>query len=173
VDARGRLLATTARGGRLAYGDTAWFRALGETPIGGRAYVTDIVATPGGGVMFELDTPIRDATDGHLLGALHALYDASDLYSVLASVRVGRTGHAVLMRSTDGLVLAADESSRVLKDRYPGYEFIGAARRERLGFWAMPPVKTADGEEPRRIAGFAAVEHVPDVAWTVAVEQDL
>src|SRR5205814_6402037 len=43
----------------------------------------------------------------------------------------------------------------------------------RLGFWAMPPVKTADGEEPRRIAGFAAVEHVPDVAWTVAVEQDL
>src|SRR5438477_2470739 len=173
VDARGRLLATTVRGGRLAYGDTAWFRALGETPVGSRPYVADIVSTPGGGVMFEIDSPIRDATDGHLLGALHALYDAADLYSMLASVRVGRTGHAVLMRSTDGLVLAADVSSRVLKVRYPGFEFIGAARREHQGFWAMPPVRTGESEEPRRIVGFAAVDHVPDVAWTVGVEQDL
>jgi len=173
VDARGRLLATTVRGGRLAYGDTAWFRALGETPIGGRAYVVDVVSPPGGGAMFELDSPIRDSTDGHLLGALHALYDAADLYSVLASVRVGRTGHAALMRSTDGLVLAADESSRVLKERYPGYEYIGAARREHQGFWAMPAVKTSEGEEPRRIVGFAAVDHVPEVEWTVGVEQDL
>jgi hypothetical protein len=173
VDARGRLLATTTRSGRLWNGDTPWFRALGETEVGGRAYVADIVAPPGGGVMFELDFPIRDATDGHLLGALRALYDAADLYSVLAAVRVGRTGHAVLMRSTDGLVLAADESPRVLKDRFPGFEFITAARREHRGFWAMPRVKTAEAEEPPRIVGFASIEQVPSVEWTVGVEQDL
>ena len=175
VDGRGRLLATTARGGRLWNGDTPWFRSLGETAIGGRPYVADVVSPPGGAgaAMFELDYPIRDATDGHLLGAVRALYDAADLYSVLASVRVGRTGHAVLMRTTDGLVLAADESSRVLKDRFPGFEYIAAARREHRGSWAMPPVRSGDLEEPARIVGFADIEQVPSVEWTVGVEQDL
>ena len=174
VDARGRLLATTARGGRLWNGDTAWFRAFGDTEIGGAPYVVDIVSPPGGaGAMFEIDVPIRDSTDGHLLGAVRALYDASDLYSVLASVRVGRTGHAVLMRSTDGLVLAADESSRVLKDRFPGFEYIGVARRESRGFWTVPSVHSGEIDEPPRIVGFASVEQVPSVEWTVGVEQDL
>jgi hypothetical protein len=174
VDARGRLLATTARGGRLWNGDTAWFRAFGETEIGGAPYVVDIVSPPGGaGAMFEIDVPIRDSTDGHLLGAVRALYDASDLYSVLASVRVGRTGHAVLMRTTDGLVLAADESSRVLKDRYPGFEYLGVAHRENRGFWTVPSVSSGEIEEPPRIVGFASVEQVPTVEWTVGVEQDL
>jgi hypothetical protein len=174
VDARGRLIATTARGGRLWNGDTAWFRSLGETEIGGQPYVVDVVSPPGGaGAMFEIDVPVRDATDGHLLGAVRALYDASDLYSVLASVRVGRTGHAVLMRTTDGMVLAADESSRVLKDRFPGFEYIGAARRENRAFWTMPGVRSGELEEPPRIVGFASVEQVPGVEWTVGVEQDL
>ena len=165
VDARGRLLATTARGGRLWNGDTAWFRAFGDAEIGGAPYVVDIVSPPGGaGAMFEIDVPTRDSTDGHLLGAVRALYDASDLYSVLASV---------LMRSTDGLVLAADESSRVLKDRFPGFEYIGVARRENRGFWTVPGVHSGEVEEPPRIVGFASVEQVPSVEWTVGVEQDL
>ena len=131
----------------------------GSAPSGtptsaGRPYVVDVVAPPGGaGAMFEIDVPIRDATDRHLLGAVRALYDASDLYSVLASVRVGRTGHAVLMRTTDGLVLAADESSRVLKERFPGFEYIAAARRENRGFWTMPGVRSGEIDEPPRIVG--------------------
>ena len=64
VDARGRLIATTARGGRMWNGDTAWFRAFGDTEIGGRPYVVDVVAPPGGaGAMFEIDVPVRDGTD--------------------------------------------------------------------------------------------------------------
>jgi hypothetical protein len=173
VDARGRLLATTVRGGRLWNGDTAWFRALGENAIGGRPYVCDIATPPGGSAMFEIDYPIRDPAEGQLLGAVRALYDVSDLYSVIASVRVGRTGHAVLMRGADGLILAADESSRILKDRYPGFEFIQAARREHRASWTMPRVRAADIDEPPRLVGFAAVEQVPSVDWTVAVEQDL
>ncbi len=173
VDARGRLLATTVRGGRLWNGDTAWFRALGENAIGGRPYVCDIVTPPGGGAMLEIDYPIRDAVEGQLLGAVRALYDVADLYSVIASVRVGRTGHTVLMRGADGLILAADASSRILKDRYPGFEFIQAARRESRASWAMPRVRAGDVEEPPRVVGFAPVEQVPSVDWTVAVEQDL
>jgi hypothetical protein len=173
VDARGRLIATTVRGGRLWNGETAWFRAVAGDEVGGQPYVVDIVTPPGAGAMFEIAAPIRDATDGRLLGAARALYDAADLYSVLASVRVGRTGHAVLMRTGDGLVLASDESSRVLRDRFAGFEYIAAARREGRGFWAMPSVKSADVDEPPRLVGFASIEQVPKVQWTVGVEQDL
>ena len=173
VDARGRLLATTVRGGRLWNGDTQWFRALGENAIGGRPYVCDIVTPPGGSAMFEVDYPIRDPAEGQLLGAVRALYDVSDLYSVIASVRVGRTGHTVLMRGADGLILAADASSSILKDRYPGFEFIQAARREHRASWAMPRVRAGEIDEPPRVVGFAPVEQVPNVDWTVAVEQDL
>ncbi|PYQ48964.1 MAG: hypothetical protein DMF78_19855 [Acidobacteria bacterium] len=173
VDARGRLLATTVRGGRLWNGDTQWFRALGENAIGGRPYVCDIVTPPGGSAMFEVDYPIRDPAEGQLLGAVRALYDVSDLYSVIASVRVGRTGHTVLMRGADGLILAADASSSILKDRYPGFEFIQAARREHRASWAMPRVRAGEIDEPPRVVGFAPVEQVPSVDWTVAVEQDL
>jgi hypothetical protein len=174
VDARGRLLATTVRGGRLWNGDTSWFRALGENAMGGRPYVCDIVTPPGGaGAMLEVDYPIRDPAQGQLLGAVRALYDVADLYSVIASVRVGRTGHTVLMRGADGMILAADASSSILKDRYPGFEFIQAARREHRASWAMPRVRAGEIDEPPRLVGFAPVEQVPDVDWTVAVEQDL
>ena len=50
------------------------------------------------------------------------LVDAGDLYTVLAPVRIGRTGHASLLRSTDGLILASDESERILKVPLPGFE---------------------------------------------------
>jgi hypothetical protein len=173
VDARGRLLATTVRGGRLWNGEAAWFGGLGEYAVGGRPYVCDIVTPPGSGAMLEIDYPVRDATDGRLLGALRALYDVADLYSVIASVRVGRTGHAVLMRGSDGLVLAADQSSSILKDRFAGFEFIQAARREHRASWVMPRVRAGDTEEPPRVVGFASVEQVPNVDWTVSVEQDL
>jgi hypothetical protein len=173
VDARGRLLAATLRGGRMWSGETPWFRALAGEELAGQPYVVDIVAPPGAGPMFEIAAPIRDATDGRLLGVVRALYDAADLYSVLASVRVGRTGHAVLMRSGDGLVLSSDESSHVLKERFAGFEYIAAARREHRGSWAMPTVKSADTDEPPRLVGIASVEQVPAVQWTVGVEQDL
>jgi hypothetical protein len=37
----------------------------------------------------------------------------------------------------------------------------------------MPSVRTGDVEEPPRIVGFASIEQVPGVDWTVGVEQDL
>ena len=50
------------------------------------------------GTLLEVAFPIQ-AEDGTPAGALRALIDGTDLYTVLAPVRVGRTGHAVLVRS--------------------------------------------------------------------------
>jgi hypothetical protein len=37
----------------------------------------------------------------------------------------------------------------------------------------MPGVRSGEVDEPPRIVGFANVEQVPSVEWTVGVEQDL
>jgi hypothetical protein len=110
-------------------------------------------------------------------------------------VRVGRTGHATLLRSTDGLILASDESERILKMPLPGFdhlrnavegfpmaqsgqELFGRARLHR-GYYAMPEVKAQDdkgGEivvEPPRLIGFSPIDQIPNVNWLVTVEQDL
>jgi len=55
----------------------------------------------------------------------------------------------------------------------PGFEYVSVARRENRGFWTIPAVRSGEVEEPPRIVGFASVEQVPSVEWTVGVEQDL
>ena len=105
--------------------------------------------------------------------------DAGDLYGVLASIRIGRTGHAVLLRADDGLILASDEQGSVLRDRFPGFATIQAAMREKRGYWLVPEiVARREGEraipaEPARLVGYAPIEQVPDVSWIVTVEQDV
>jgi hypothetical protein len=178
VDSGGRLVATSGRGGRLLNAETPWFRAL--LLDAQRPHVTDVHRPAGGSLaLLEIAYPLQSPEDGRLLGAVRAVYDATDLYTVLAPVRVGRTGHAVLLRSTDGLVLASDETSKLLTQRFPGFGAIQAAIAERRGHWFVPEIreKGADGAEgalvePRRFVGFAAVEQVPGVQWLVAVEQD-
>ncbi len=134
--------------------------------------------------LLEMTYPVRDP-EGTWIGTVRALVDANDLYTVLAPVRVGRTGHAVLLRATDGLVLASDESERILKTTYPGFDSLRAALegfpigesaqalfgRSRLkrGYWTIPEVK---GMEPARLVGFSPIDQA-DVKWLVAVEQDL
>ena len=175
VDASGRLVASSGRGGRLQNAEAPWFRAL----TGREPYVGDINrAGPHGIPLLDISYPVWDQNEYRMLGAVRALLDTSDLYGVLAPVRIGRTGHAVLLRSSDGLVLASDESQTVLAGPLPGFDAIGAAMRERRGYWVIPEVKeTREGKEvrvePQRLVGYSPVEQVPGAQWLVVVEQDL
>ena len=177
TDASGRLVASNVRAGRLLNGDAPWFRSVTTTDIDTDTWVGDIQRPPNSSTfLLELSAPLRHAGDGRVLGVLRVLVDSYDMYNgVLAPVRLGRTGHAVLVRSTDGLVLASDENERVLRDRFAGFQYIQAARGERRGFWLAPEL-TDDKEgvvAPRRVVGFSPVIHVPNAHWMVVVEQDL
>jgi hypothetical protein len=180
VDPAGRVVASTSRRGRYSHADTAWLGTVsGESPDP-VPYIGDFQRSPGGGPdVLELAYPVRDPSDGRFLGAVRALVDTTDLYGVLAPVRIGRTGHAVLLRSTDGLVLASDEAEAVLQRPFPGFRFIQAAMEERRGFWTVPELTeqgTQPGEsrtEPARLVGFSPVDQVTGVRWLVAVEQHL
>jgi hypothetical protein len=179
VDARGRLVATSARGGRVWNAEAPWFK--GVLAAEGRAWMSDIQRPPGGTVaFFEMGYAVTHPADGRWLGAIRAVVDPLDLYAVLAPVRVGRTGHAVLLRASDGTVLASDETDRVLVTKFPGFRFLEAARNERKGFWVTDEIRenlAPDGRpvlvEPARIVGWSPVDQVPNVQWLVTVEQDL
>jgi hypothetical protein len=173
ADAHGHLVASSSRAGRFDNTEAAWFKALAANPVE-RPFVGDIREVPGTvQSVIELAYPILD-TEGNLLGAARALLDAGDLYSVLGPVRIGRTGHAVLLRSTDGVIVASDEAQASARKVYPGFEAVRTAiEREKRGYWTIPAIqKDEQLVEPARVAGFSAVDQVPGVKWLVAVEQD-
>jgi hypothetical protein len=193
IDASGRLVAAVIRGGRLFHAEAAWFEEV-KAQEGRPQLLVGAMLQPKGmtGTLLEVAYPIQ-AEDGSPAGALRALIDGTDLYTVLAPVRVGRTGHAVLLRATDGMVLAADESERILKTQYPGFDSLRSAMegfplgeqgRElfgrsslRRGSWALPETHGAAADppapsEPARLVGFSPVDQYPSAKWLVTVEQD-
>jgi hypothetical protein len=195
VDANGRVVAASNRGGRLFYAETDWFKDLAAQEGEPEEHLGQLYRAPGSTVnLLEITFPVR-SPDNVWLGAVRALLDASDLYTVLAPVRVGRTGHASLIRSTDGMILASDESERILKMPFPGFDSLRNAVEgfplgesgEQIfgrtgphrGYWTIPDVrgKGEDGRavlvEPARLVGFSPIDQVPDVSWMVTVEQDL
>jgi hypothetical protein len=158
-------------------------------------YVGDIHRQGGGALpLLDLAYPVR-GPDGQWRGAVRAVLDAGDLYGVLAPVRIGRTGHALLLRSTDGIILASDESDRTLEQPLPGFASLDGARRgfpmedrgemlfgrlaQRRGYWTIPEIKGKGASGPQsvlaraRLVGYAPVDQVPQVQWLVVVEQEL
>ena len=195
VDATGRVLATSARGGRLFHGESAWWKHLSSQEGDPEVHVGELYRPAGSTVsLLEIAFPVRNRDDVRV-GAVRAVLDAGDLYTVLAPVRIGRTGHASLIRATDDLVLASDESERILTVPFPGFESlrnavegfplgesgeqIFARTGTRRGYWTIPEVKAADESgrelvvEPSRLVGFSPIDQIPDVRWLVTVEQDL
>jgi hypothetical protein len=178
-DADGRLLATTVRAGHVFQDDATWYRQLQQDPLAG-AFVGETQRTsPGGPPHFEIAYSIVDPVTGRWLGAVRGVVRAADLYGVLASVRIGQTGHALLIRAGDGLVVAADEAERAPSATFPGFDAIRAAMQARRGYWIVPRLRAAKesgheaGAAPARLVGYAVVEQVPGVSWIVVVEQEI
>src|SRR5262249_14688044 len=121
VDAGGRLVASSTRGGRLFNADAAWFKALSAPEGAASQYVgSPFRASSSSTTLYEVAVPVR-ARACAFVGAARALVDAADLYAVVGPVRIARKGHAVLVRAADGFVLASDESERVLSRPLPGF----------------------------------------------------
>lgn len=178
VDSRGRLLATSVRGGRILNAETPWFKAVTSDPILERPWLSDVYRPQGSGLaLYDVVWPVLDG-QGVFVGALRAVADAGDLYGLLAPVRLGHSGHAQVLRASDGLVLAGDDSARVLSKVAPGFAYLRAAMDERRGYWLMPAIseKGADGTEQivqqSRLVGYSTIDQLPNVQWLVTVEQD-
>ena len=179
IDATGRVVASSRPGGRLDHAETDWYRAFSEGRRDG-AYIGDVHRPAGTSMpLLEIEYPVVEAETGEWRGAVQAQLDAGDLYGVLGAVRTGRTGRAVLVRGTDGVVLASDEAKTVLADPYPGFELIRAAMQAHQPHWTIPEMreKTKSGDtvmrRPARLVAYTAIEQVPQVDWIVLIEQEL
>jgi hypothetical protein len=189
IDASGRLVASTSRSGRAFYGDSPWLQAFRDDALRVEPYIGSLGARASGPRVFEMAHPVRDSGDGHLLGVLRIATDWTGFYGILAPVRIGRTGHAVLL-AADGKVLVSDANEppvfpgfAMLQEALQGFplnehadRLFGSARGQR-GSWTLPEIRSGGPGTPRvdpaRIVGFARIDQVPDVGWIVAVEQDL
>jgi hypothetical protein len=194
VDTTGRVVTASGGGGRLFHTEAAWFKELASQEGEPEAWIGDVERPTGSSLSaLVLGYPVRDA-QGLFKGAVRGLVDAASLYGVLAPVRVGRTGHATLIRATDGMILASDEGDRILTTTFPGFDSLAGAvegfplaadgeaifgkARIRRGFWTIQEVTTEfEGRqvvvEPARLVGFSPVDQIPGVLWLVTVEQDL
>jgi hypothetical protein len=178
IDAAGHVVASSTRAGRFDHSEAAWFRARMSGDTSG-PHIGDVHRPPGSSIsLLEIDYPIVEPDTGQWLGAVHALLDSGDLYGVLGPVRIGRTGRAVLVRGDDGLVVASDESKKVLADKFGGFELIQAAIAAGQQHWTIPEMrtKTPSGDtvtREARLVAYSAVEQVPQVSWIVVVEQEL
>jgi hypothetical protein len=179
LDARGQVVASTARASRPFQYNAPWYHHMAQASLPS-AIIGDVQrSSVNGQPYFDVAYSIVDPKDGSWLGAVRGLVATADLYGVLASVRIGQTGHAVLIRESDGLVLAADEAERTPAATFPGFESIRAAMQARRGYWIVPVVRARDSADrevniaPARLVGYSMVEQVPGVDWIVTVEQEL
>ncbi len=179
VNRDGWVVASSSRVGRPNQRDSSWFSALSRDEVPG-VYVGEIYRPSGSAQAYiEIAHPIFDPSDLSWIGATRALVSAADLYGVLAPVRLGYSGRAILLNRSDGMILASDEADRVLNETFPGFPAIQAAITARRGYWIVPETERRDSAnkliatEPARLVGFAIVDQVPGAHWIVAVEQDL
>jgi C4-dicarboxylate-specific signal transduction histidine kinase len=178
VGGHGLVVGSSSRAGSFYYADHDWFRAFASEPLADQIQVGDVERRHDSTLaLFHLAWPVRDG-EGTFLGAVRAVLDARDLDAVLAPVRVGETGHALLLRGRDGMILGGDDTAGVLEARYPGYSQLQAAMAENHASWLVTEQTeaSADGGErlvaPARFAAFSRVSQIPDVDWLVLVQQD-
>lgn len=190
IDVQGRLVATSGRGGRLLNAETSWFKFLaGREYLEPQPYVGDIYRPATGSMaVLEIAYPIISA-DGRFMGAVRSIIDVTDLFSVMAPIRVGGSAESYvyadaprvfMVRGEDGLILAGEDPQQILTARYAGVASLRAAIQAQRVHWIVPEIQegSKEGERfpvarPARLAACSIVEKVPNVDWTVVVERDL
>ncbi len=173
----GRVVAASAPTARSTLTDTPWYKRMAREGLPG-PYIAGPWRAPGGSDAFiEIVYPVWHPDTGEWIGAVRAFVASSDLTGVLTPVRIARSEHALLLRGSDGLILASDENDGVLVDTYPGFPTLQAALAARRSYSVVPGARPASddakgGATPARLAGLSPVEQIPGVDWLVVVERD-
>jgi len=190
VDAQGRLVASSGKVGHAENADDAWFRFLaGREYLQPQPYVGDFHRLAGNwGAVLELAYPIVAPADNRWLGGIRALLDVQDLYAAIAPLSAGSSGEtyvfwetprAYLVRASDGIILAAEDGSVVLKQALPDFEVVQTQMAQQRSHWLAPEVRAPATEgrpaalRPARLMAATRVAKVPGADWLVVVERSL
>lgn len=120
----------------------------------------------------EIDVPVLEESSGRFIGAVSALLDISDLFSILNRQQVGRTGRTLLVKD-DGTVISAPSVTPELKLKAEEFSAVHEALHtlegRETGFVA------AALKNGNRIVGFADTglkRSYPNLSWLILVSQE-
>lgn len=106
TDRFGRLVAASNRTSDYYQADEDWWKEAFDDGVHGRVNVGDVVWDESARVFaIDIAVPVTDPATGTLVGILKTSTDAREMLDAVASVRLGSTGRAVLVRE-DGAVVS-------------------------------------------------------------------
>jgi hypothetical protein len=172
TDRFGALVAATNITTDYYQADEEWWRqAFGDGDLGA-LYVGDVTFDRSAGAYtIEVAVPLREKLgedSTQVAGVLKALVGADELFSVVGSVERGQSGHALLVSTNDGTVIAGSAPDDSMQRRYPGF----AQLQENMAQGRRSFV-SQQGDD-LWLAGFARMPQpspAPMGDWVVVVQQ--
>lgn len=172
TDRFGALVAATNIASDYYQADETWWRtAYGDGTTGSLYFGSVQFDRSAGAYTLELAVPLSHELEGgssEVTGVLKVLVDAEELLSVIGSVRRGQSGHALLVDSREGTVVAGSDTSDVMKRDYPALRQLRESLSEgRRTFFSQQ----ADAAWLTGYAGMPQPSPAPYGDWIVVVEQ--
>jgi hypothetical protein len=170
TDERGAVVAATNPTTDFYQADEAWWQRAYGDGLTGTIFLGNVRFDPSAGVYaMEVAVPVRQKSGEETIvaGVLKGLIDARDLASVVGSVRVGETGHALLVDASDGVVISGGEG--VDRSAYQGMPSLQQAMRDGRSSFVRP----GEGSD-RWLVGVSRMPEPspsPELDWLVVVEQ--
>ena len=174
TDERGALIAATNLTTDYYQADEPWWQKAYGDGWTGTIHVSNVRYDYSAKVHgMDIAVPVFVGKGDHqkVAGVLKALIDVRDVFAVLASVRFGETGRALLLNGPDRSVINSDDPDNVMKDTHPGFVHLQEAQAEGRRHFIC---QHTDGST--WLAGFARMPEpapFPEIAWYVIVEQSL
>ena len=102
VDQYGALVAASSEPDRYYFGDEAWWKAIRENNEG--VYLSGLIPPEEGTFRasdetLDIAVPILDDRQQNVIGAVVASYRFDGLFAMIAQIKIGQTGHAMLFNS--------------------------------------------------------------------------
>jgi hypothetical protein len=171
TDERGALVAATNTTTDYYQADEPWWQRAYGDGVTGTIHVSNVQYDTSARVHgMDVAIPIRvgEGEQERIVGVLKALIDVRDLFAVLDAVKVGGTGHALLLNAPDRTIITSTNPSRVMKEVYPGFVHLNeAVARDRRHFISQ------HDNGSTWLTGFSRMPEPghPEITWYVVVEQ--
>ncbi len=174
TDLHGRLVAASNRTSDYYQADEEWWTEAHGDGVRGRVSVTDARFDQSAQVYaLEIALPVAAPASDRLAGILKVVADMREIGAVIAGLRLGATGEAVLLRENGSLVFA--RRPRATSARYFAADLLSERLQQgRLSdpsyheyFSALGP----DGDRLVAVAPSQLTASYPRLTWLVAVSQ--
>lgn len=173
TDRQGALVAATGIATDFYQADEAWWQQAFGEGARGTLYLSDVRFDKSvGGFVIEMAVPlVQEVSDGEyeVTGVLKVLTAAEGLFRVVEAVERGETGHALLVRISDGSVVKGPDSDDMMRREYASLNRL----REALSDGAQSFI--AQEGERVWVAGVARLPEPSPTSfrdWVVVVQQD-